>query len=119
MNTSTSSSSKDANAANLEKAIVKNYDLPSIEETASLPPDPTLVTKVAALDLQDSIQEKQDSNFKPPEKSIPSIARKLALFTDLAKIRLKPRQQRITSTFTPTAFNYFQVVHHTDQLIAG
>lgn len=73
--------------------------------------------KVSFTDLKDQIKTKPDVDIKPEVKHAPVMARKYFIATAQARFPLVPRKTVQVSTFTPTSFNYHQVVHYMDQLM--
>ena len=81
--------------------------------------DEALALRVSALEIKDTATVSQDAPLKAikPQEEEVDIRLKLALLH--ARYPLTPIRRPEVSTFIPTGFNLFEVIHYMDQLIAG
>lgn len=106
-------------SAKLEAALATATKTENLNPTATQPPLPPTLEKVLTSDLKEKVVHKDDADIKPEKPVTREIATKNLIASALVRFPLVHRVHTEVSTFTPTAFNYFEVVHFMDKLITS
>lgn len=109
--------SKDS--AKLETALATATKTENLNPTATATTPPPSAEKTVTSELKEKVVTKEDTDIKPEKRTTREIATKNLIASMLVRFPLIPRLKVQTSTFTPTAFNYYEVIHLMDKLMCS
>lgn len=101
----------------LDSAILKIANEQSLNCTSHDPSLKPTFERISIAELKDQVIDRPDITLKPEKKNELPFDRKDIIASSLIQAPIIKRKHLNISTFTPTMFNYYKVIHYMDTLM--